>query len=143
MRCGVPPEAVARLRPSVSAFDQLRTFSSLGHTRSVEPHEQAEWNGTKGFLGGLYGAALYISAPMLIGLIIMSVFGEGDYILALWTVLYAALGVYGERTRRAAPLRTYRRSLGFNIVLGSVFLALLCGTGAILFATDGGWRDFG
>ncbi|MCC6941884.1 MAG: hypothetical protein IT551_09805 [Novosphingobium sp.] len=104
----------------------------------MEAHEQTEWNGTKAFLGGLYGAKLFIAAPMLIGLLIMGVLGEGDYILSVWTVLYGALAVYGERTRRAAQSRTYRRSLGFNIALLSSILALLCATGAILFGVYGG-----
>jgi hypothetical protein len=73
----------------------------------------------------------------------MGIFGDGDYILAVWSILYTALGVYGECTRRAAELRTFRRSLGFNIELWSSIMALLCGAGAIPFAVPGGWRYFG
>lgn len=127
----------------MTAFDPIADIRLSRHISAVEAHEQAEWNGTKAFLGGLYAAKLYIAAPLVIGLLVMGVFGEGDYILAVWTILYTALGVHGERTRRAAPLRTFRRSLGFNIVLISSLMALLCAMGAIAFAVSGGWRSFG
>ena len=41
------------------------------------------------FLKGLYAAKLYIAAPVLLALVIMAAFGEGDYILAILTVLYS------------------------------------------------------
>ncbi|OCC24851.1 hypothetical protein MB02_05160 [Croceicoccus estronivorus] len=109
----------------------------------MESHEQSEWNGTKAFLGGLYAAKLYIAAPVLLGLLIMAIFGEGDYILAILAGLYTALAVHGERVRRAAEIRTFRRSLGFNTALWSSILAALCAMGAIAFAASGGWRYFG
>ena len=94
-------------------------------------------------LRGLYAAKLYVAAPVLLALLIMAAFGEGDYIFTILTVLYTALAVHGERVRRAAPFRSFRRSLGFNIALLSSVFAVLCGIGVIAFAASGVWRYLG
>jgi len=76
-------------------------------------------------VAGLFSANLWVVLPALALLPIMGVFGEGDYIVPIAAIMWAALFFYGLRVRRVAQPGSLARSRGFWISFWSAILALM------------------
>lgn len=91
----------------------------------------------------MYLAGVWMAVPALLALPIIGVFGEGDYIVAVMAIMYAALFAFGLRIHRSSELHTSRRSRGFWICVYSVMFFIVCGGMALAFSLSGEWRYFG
>lgn len=98
----------------------------------------------RNLISGMLAAWPYIAGTALIGLPIMAIAGEGDYIIAIMAVLFAGLFLFGWRKRRSGEKGTFERSHGFWIAFYSFMLAVVCAAiaTALLFE-PGGWRYLG
>jgi len=97
--------------------------------------ENAEADGR--FVAGMYGAGLYVGLAILPTLPIMWVFGEGDYILLIIAIIYAALFVFGIEKRRRAAAQSIQRSLGIWIAIYSAMMCIGCLALALIFFFSG------
>ena len=91
----------------------------------------------------MYGAGFYVGLAILPTLPIMWVFGEGDYILLIIAIIYAALLAFGIGKRRRSAARSIQRSLGMWIAIYSAIMCIGSLALALTFFFSGGWRYFG
>ncbi|MFC0588510.1 hypothetical protein ACFFF7_03705 [Novosphingobium aquiterrae] len=91
-------------------------------------------------LKGLWLAKIWIVAPVLIALILMLIFGEGDYIVPVLAILWTTTFFIGNRIRVRNEPGTLQRSAGFHTSFWSFWLALLCFAMTIVLIAENDWR---
>jgi hypothetical protein len=84
-----------------------------------------------GSFGGTFFASLSVAVPAVVVVGIMQVFGEGDYIVAVWTALYVATFLAANHVRRKAAINSLRRSWAFHTAAFSFVLAIMLGGAAV------------
>jgi hypothetical protein len=88
----------------------------------------------------MYAAGPWTALPAIASLPIMAVAGEGDYIIIVLGVLWAALLIGAIRVRRGSEVGSTRRSCATWVSSYSALLSVLMFAIALAFASDGSWR---
>ena len=88
-------------------------------------------------LSGMYAAKPWIGLPAIASLPIMAVTGEGDYIILVLGVMWAAMTAVAVRVRRNSEAVSVRRSCATWVASDSAFLAIMMFAFAFLIASAG------
>jgi hypothetical protein len=119
----------------ISTTFQLTDANSNNHLERMEQTAPAFVT-----IKGMWAAKIWIVLPALIGLPIMWAFGEGDYIVPIWAVLWSGCFVIGLSIRARAAKGTVRRSQGFWVSFWSFWLALLMIVMTAMVISENDWK---
>lgn len=121
----------------IQLFRQTQTMSE------ITPHQQRlRENAREAMVGfrGLWAAKLWIVLPVVISLLIMWAFGEGDYIAPIMFTLWIGCLILGLRFYRSGAPKTVRRSMGLHTIVWSIFFALMTFAWTVALIVGGTWR---
>jgi hypothetical protein len=130
-----------RFRPiaDISEHRLLNGMPQIGPDNWLEA-ERLDRRALRARLVGMYAAGPWTTLPAIASLPIMAVAGEGDYIIIVMGVLWAALLIGAIRVRRSAEVGSTRRSCATWVSSYSALLSLMMFGIALAIASGGSWR---
>lgn len=96
--------------------------------------------GTAVGLRGLWAAKLWIVFPAIASLPFLWIFGEGDYVVPILSMLWMGCFILGMHFYRSGAAGTVRRSMGLHTAVWSAFLAFVMLVWTIALVIGGTWR---
>jgi len=89
---------------------------------------------------GFCAAKLWILLPVVVSLLLMWVFGEGNYVAPVLCILWVGCVFLGLRFYRSSTAGTVRQSMGIHTIVWSLILAVMTFAWTIALVVGGVWR---